>query len=95
MADYIVGDAVTLGATFADSAGTATDPTAVTLQVKDGAGTTTLYTYSLAEITKVSTGVYSKALSLTSSGWWYYEWQGTGTVAKVNNGQFYVDAQLL
>ena len=95
MADYIVGDAVTLGATFTNSAGTATDPTAVTLEVKDPSGTTTTYTYSLAEITKVSTGVYSKAISLTASGWWYYEWQGTGTVAKVENGKFHVQAQLI
>lgn len=92
---YISGDAITLTATFANSAGTATDPTAVTLQVKDPSGNVDLYTYSLAEITKSGTGVYTKTISLDEAGWWFYEWQGTGTVAKVHNGKIYVEGQLI
>ena len=94
MANPIVGEKETFVMTFTDSDGTATDPTDVTLQVKV-AETTTTYTYSLAEITKDSTGVYSKEITYSTAGWLYWEWQGTGTVAVVTNGNKYVEAQLL
>lgn len=92
---YIVGDAITLQASFTNSAGTATDPTDVTLQVKDPSGNTDLYTYSLAGLTKASTGVYTKSIALDEAGYWLYEWQGTGTIAKVDNGKIRVEAQLI
>ena len=93
MADWIVGDTVTLTATITNSAGTATDPTDLTLQVQNPAGTVTLYTYSLGEITKSSTGVYYKTVALSSAGYWFWEFQASGTIAKVENGNIYVRAQ--
>jgi uncharacterized protein YfaS (alpha-2-macroglobulin family) len=92
---YIVGDAITITATITNSSGTATDPTELTLQVKDPSGNTALYTYSLSEITKSSTGVYYKSVALDEAGYWFWEWQATGTVAKVDNGSVHVLAQLI
>jgi hypothetical protein len=89
-----VGDAIKLRNTFTVD-GTKTDPTAVTLQVKDPSGNTDLYTYSLAEITKDSTGVFSKIISLDEAGWWIYEWAGTGACIAVEGNKFYVRAQLI
>lgn len=92
---YIVGDAITLTASFYNASETLTDPTDVTLQIKSPGGTVTTYTYSLDEITKSSTGVYTKTIALSQSGLHYYEWQGTGSLAKVGNGKFNVKAQLI
>ena len=92
---YITGDAVTLTATFKDSSGALADPTDVTLEVQDPNGTITTYTYSLSTITKSSTGIYTRNVSLTDNGTWEYEWQGTGAVAKVGNGRINVRAQII
>lgn len=56
------------------------DPTAVTLEVLDPAGTLTSYTYAAAQVTKDSTGVYSYLLTLDASGAWYYRYKGTGAL---------------
>jgi hypothetical protein len=77
---YAKNKYVTITATFAVS-GVATDPTTVTLKVQNPAGITTSYTYALAEVTKLATGIYSKTIQLSSSGYWAYQWVGTGTVA--------------
>ena len=88
MADrFVVGDTVTLTNTFA-VAGTATDPTAVTLVVTDPAGNTDTYTYAGATITKSATGVYTKNITADSAGRWTYTWTGTGTAADVESGTF-------
>jgi hypothetical protein len=80
----------TLTNTFA-VAGTATDPTAVTLVVTDPAGTPTTYQYSLAEITKSGTGVYTKDIPCTAAGLWTYVWVGTGTASDVQPGAWFVN----
>lgn len=79
---YIKGDTIRVTATFT-VADVATDPATVTLRVKDPAGTTTVYTYALTEITKVSTGVYRKDVQMSTAGTWYVRWEGTGTAAGV------------
>jgi hypothetical protein len=60
--------------------GEATDPTTVTLRLRNPAGTVTTYTYALAEITKDGVGQYSKAVTFDSAGYWNYRYEGTGTV---------------
>lgn len=77
---YQVGDSVTLQATFTSLAGVNTDPTTVSLKVKDPGGTTTTYTYAGLEITKAATGVFQYVLSITTAGRYWYKWFGTGTV---------------
>ena len=78
--NYEVGDLVTLQATFTSIDGVVTDPTTVTLSVQDPGGTITAYTYAGLDITKVATGIYRYALSITTPGQWVYRWAGTGTV---------------
>jgi len=79
---YDKGDLIRLTATFTVST-TPTDPTTVTLKVKDPSGNVATYTYALAEITKSSTGIYYKNISLDEAGYWYYQWTGTGAVESV------------
>lgn len=95
MADNLhVGDALQLKCTFTVSA-VNTDPTTVTLEVKDPSGNTDTYTYAGSTITKDAVGVYSKTISFDEAGWWTYEWTGTGTVAVVEGNKVYVRAQLI
>lgn len=93
MADrHVVGDTVRITNTFS-VAGTPTDPTTVTLVVTDPSGNTEgTYTYGGATITKSSTGVYYKDLTVDEVGTWLYRWTGTGTVADVAVDSFDVDA---
>jgi hypothetical protein len=84
---YLEGATVRLQATFAVS-GVNTDPTTVTLKVKDAAGTTSTYTYALAQVTKSAVGVYYKDVALTlesgrAQGSLTYRWIGTGAAAGV------------
>lgn len=72
--------------------GVATDPTAVTLAVTTPTGTTTTYTYSLAEITRDSTGVYHKDIACTEAGTWSYVWTGTGAASDVEDGNWTVSS---
>lgn len=69
----------TLTNTFSVS-GTATDPTAVSLTVTSPSGTATTYTYANAEISKTSTGVYTKSIACSEAGTWLALWVGTGAV---------------
>lgn len=89
---FDVGDVVRVQSAFTVS-GTATDPTTVTLSVKEPDGTVTSYTYAAAEITKSTTGVYYKDISIDASGTWSYRWVGTGAVATAEEGQFLVRNQ--
>jgi hypothetical protein len=89
-----VGDAIRLQNTFTVS-GTKTDPTTITLEVKDPSGNTDTYTYAAAQITKSATGVYYKDITFDEAGWWTYEWTGTGAVIVVEGNKVYVRAQLI
>lgn len=82
---YMEGSTVRVQATFA-VAGVNTDPTTVTLKVKDTDGTTTTYTYALGQVTKSATGVYYKDIvpaSVAVVAEWSYRWKGTGAAAGV------------
>lgn len=89
-----VGSAIQLKNTFTVS-DVKTDPTAVSLEVKDPSGNTDTYTYALAQITKNSTGVYSKTISFDEAGVWRYEWQGTGACIAVASNSLLIKAQLI
>jgi hypothetical protein len=69
--------------------GELTDPTTVTLKVKDPTETITSYTYALAEVTKSSTGVYYKEIPSDLVGIWRVEWIGTGACVAVDE-DFYI-----
>ena len=89
---YQVGDLVRITAAFTNEAGSAADPTTVTLLVKlryvIGAETTT-YTYP-TNITKDSTGNYHVDFQPTTEGIWDYRWVGTGTVTAAGESAFNV-----
>lgn len=91
---YDKGDQVRLTGTFTVG-GTATDPTTVTLKVKDPSGNVDTYTYALSQIAKSSTGVYYKDLSLDEAGYWYYQWAGTGAVESVDEDYLVVRARMV
>jgi hypothetical protein len=62
-----------------ESDGVLIDPTTVTLVIQQPDGTTVTYTYALAQITRVSTGVYRKSLfEFTQVGRYDINWITTG-----------------
>jgi hypothetical protein len=81
-------------AAFANAAGTATDPTAVTLTVKKPDGTLLAYGYTPAgadgTLTKESTGRFYFDVAIDVSGIWYWRLRGTGTVETSEEGAFFV-----
>lgn len=87
MADRnVVGDTIRLINNFYVGT-TLTDPTTVTLVVTDPSGNTEgTYTYAGSTITKSSTGIYYKDLSVDEDGVWEFQWTATGTVADVSTG---------
>jgi len=92
MSTYDVGDAVRITNTFTNLAGTATDPTTITVKVKTPANIETTYVYLTdAAVVRTSTGVYYIDVSLTEAGVWAYRFVGTGTVKAAKEGTFIVD----
>lgn len=89
---YDKGDLLRATGTFTNAGGTATDPTTVTLKVKKPGVATATYTYAGGTVTKSTTGVFYKDLSLDTVGWWFYRWEGTGTVEAAVEGWFEVRA---
>ncbi len=87
---YDVGDEARVSVDFTDIAGSAADPTTVTLKVKKPSGAMVIYTYADDEVTKSSTGNYYKDIPLDESGIWLYRWEGTGAVTAAGEGKFEV-----
>lgn len=86
---YDVGDSVRVSATFTVSA-VNTDPSTITLKVKDPEGSITTYTYAGGTVTKQATGIFYKDVTVSNDGIWYYRFEGTGTVIAAVEGQFRV-----
>lgn len=83
---YDRGDLCRLSAAFSNTAGVATDPTAVVLRVKPPSGTVVLYGYPdhadpiQAIVKDAGTGNYHVDLLITESGPWAIRWEGSGSV---------------
>ena len=93
MNQYDVGDMVRVRGSFTNSAGTAVDPSSVTLQHKQFLADPLSYTtliYGVGSITRVSTGEYYHDLAVNSDGEWRYRWNGFGANAAAVEGQFKV-----
>lgn len=69
---FPVGDRRTLTWTFVDASAMVEDPAEVTVEYRDSRGTPTSLTYTHGDLTRVSTGVYSVAITFTYSGSWYF-----------------------
>lgn len=95
MPSYQPGDTVRLATTFTVGS-TLTDPTAVSLTVREPDGTSTTLTYGDdAELVKDSTGTYHADIVADALGLWTWKWEGTGTAAGIDEGDFTVEATLL
>jgi len=87
---YDIGQAVRCDVVFADTAGTATDPTTVTFIIRDPSGNETTYTYPPAgTIVKDGVGDYHADVTLDEAGLWYYRWEGTGALVAASEHGFY------
>ena len=71
-------------ATFKDAAGVLTNPTTVTLRVRDTSGVIT--TYTGAGLTNPSVGVWFKDLTLNQVGDWRFWFVGSGGVTAEGGG---------
>jgi hypothetical protein len=69
---------------------TPTDPTTVTLTITTPSQVSTPYTYAASQITKSSTGVYTKDIACTEAGEWTFEWVGTGAASDDEAGTWSV-----
>ena len=104
---YDIGDQVRFGnysgassaAAFANLAGTATDPTAVTLTVEKPDGTELVYGWPSAgangTLTRESAGRFYFDVTLNASGRWRYRLVGTGAVVAASAGVLTVRRSLL
>lgn len=85
MAEYDVGDTVTLVATFKNSSDALADPDPVIFRYKDPQGVITSGQWTNAvpgtAITRVSLGVFSAKVPITIAGGFYaWHWLGKGVV---------------
>lgn len=80
-----IGDEVEVGYTFKNSAGVATDPTAVTLKIQTPAGVETSHVYGTdINVTRSGAGIYAYPLEFAESGIYTIRWIGTGAVVKAD-----------
>lgn len=78
---YERDDVVRLRATFLSYAREFTDPSAITLSVKDPNATTVHYYYASGTVTRDGTGIYHVDVNFNVTGRWTYRWRGSGTIA--------------
>lgn len=91
MNTYDIGDVARVRSAFTVE-GAATDPTTVTLWIKDPAGTETSYTYALSQLTRVSAGVFYRDISCSAAGIWTYRFVGTGACIAAGKSTFRVSS---
>jgi hypothetical protein len=89
IAVYRRGTVKRITGTFRDIADALADPTTVTLKVVAPDSVTlidteTSYTYAGGTVSKLSTGVYYKDLTLAVDGHHYIRWESTGTPTVAN-----------
>ena len=79
MTVYDIGDRPVITATFRNDADALTDPTTVTVRVREPDGTETLYTSPVAPIANSSTGVWAFTFpaALDAAGDWYVRFRST------------------
>ena len=89
---YDDGDRVRMTATFTDIDSVNVDPSTVTFQIRDPAGTVVSYTYGTdAEVVKDAVGVYHVVYDLDTPGEWVYRFSSTGTGKAAATKHVFVD----
>jgi hypothetical protein len=90
--EYDLSDAPTFRCDFAVD-GVATDPTTISLTIRTPSGTETTYTYADGGgVTKAGTGIYTRQVTLSERGIWFWRWVGTGTCQSASEGTVRVRA---
>jgi hypothetical protein len=80
---YVIGEAVTLTATFLSTAtGEPIDPTTTTISIRDPVGNITTPTP-----TRQSAGIYTCVWTPTTPGLWRWKAQGAGAVTAISSPQ--------
>lgn len=77
---YDIGDSTRFQAAFTNAAGSAADPTTVTLRLRLPTGAIRILTYAGGDLTKSSTGVYYYDYTHVHDGDVDYKFEGTGSV---------------
>lgn len=91
MTTYDKGDLVRVSGAFANSSGTAIDPTVVRFSFTNPGGTTTSYVYPTdVQLVKDSTGNYHVDIDAATVGTWLYRFYSTGTGQAAAEGEFFV-----
>jgi hypothetical protein len=86
---YDQGDVIQIKATFAVN-GVATDPTSVTITIKEPDGTLTSHTGTAGGLTNPTIGTWQWLETPDQPGLHNYSVQGTGTAAAYEEGRYYV-----
>ena len=88
---FQLGSRIRLAETFTDLiAGTLTDPTAITLKMRDPSGAETPYVYGGGQVLRDSVGVYHCDLTLGIPGKWFARWVAAGALVAVDEQIFTV-----
>jgi|SRR5690606_12147698 len=83
MREILIGNGVTSTQEFKNSSGVLTNPTSVTVTVREPDDTKTTYTYGTdPEVVRDSTGIYYISIVPDAAGPWGFYWLGTGTVPR-------------
>jgi hypothetical protein len=88
---YTVGAQVVLTGTFTSGSGPE-DPTDARVDVVEPSGARMTYTYVLAQVTRVSAGIFTYTVDTTGkSGRWSYRWYSPPPIGAANASDFIVD----
>lgn len=93
MKRYDIGDIARINMRFM-RLGSLTNPTTVTVKIKDPAATTVTYSYAGAEVSKTSTGLYYLEVPVDQAGVWTYRITTT-TPTSAQQGTFLVVPKLI
>jgi hypothetical protein len=84
---YLLGNLIRVTAEFSIG-GVDTDPTTVTLEVKDPAGTVT----TPIPVKDAGQGKYHADINVNAAGDWWYRWEGTGVAQAAAEQRFIIKA---
>ena len=91
---YDVGDGIRLKAWFTVT-GILTDPTIVSLDVREPNGTITNYQYTSGTVSKEANGKFFHDIFVDAPGQWWYEFYGSGTVIAADEAYLLVDRSVI
>ena len=93
--EHFVGMQRKLRVSFKDNAAVLTDPTVVTFNMKDGAGTLLAFVNGTdAEVIKETTGIYHVLYTVIVAGRHFWGWKGTGSLIAAAETSFKVREKL-